>query len=171
MVAKNANLVKSKNSVKINDKPGDLGFFILKAKKVFTKLRQAFIKALTLTHFKLDCHIQIKINALNYVIGRVLSQLISETGNWHLVTYFLRKIIPVKTWYSMHNQELLAIVESFKTWRYYLEGYKYKLLVLTDRNNLRQFINTKSLSSRQVWWAQELFQYIFQIDYCQSKAN
>ncbi len=32
-------------------------------------------------------------------------------------------------------------------------------------------MDTKSLSSRQVRWAQELFQYQFQIDYCQGNAN
>ena len=32
-------------------------------------------------------------------------------------------------------------------------------------------MNTKSLSSRQVRWAQNLFQYHFRIDYCQGKAN
>ena len=32
-------------------------------------------------------------------------------------------------------------------------------------------MDTKSLSSRQVRWAQELFCYHFQIDYYQGKAN
>ena len=32
-------------------------------------------------------------------------------------------------------------------------------------------MDTKSLSSRQVCWAQKLSQYHFQIDYCQGKAN
>ena len=32
-------------------------------------------------------------------------------------------------------------------------------------------MNTKSLSSRQVRWAQKLSQYYFRIDYCQDKAN
>ena len=32
-------------------------------------------------------------------------------------------------------------------------------------------MDTKSLSSRQVHWAQELSRYYFQINYCQSKAN
>ena len=32
-------------------------------------------------------------------------------------------------------------------------------------------MHTKSLSSRQVRWAQELFRYHFQIDYCLGKAN
>ena len=32
-------------------------------------------------------------------------------------------------------------------------------------------MNTKSLSSRQVRWAQELSKYYFQINYYQNKAN
>ena len=32
-------------------------------------------------------------------------------------------------------------------------------------------MNTKSLSSTQVRWAQELSRYYFRIDYCQGKAN
>ena len=66
-------------------------------------------------------------------------------------------MISAEIQYETYNQELLVIVKTFKTWRYYLEGCKYEVLVLTDHNNLRQFIDTKSLSSRQVQWAQELF--------------
>ena len=80
-------------------------------------------------------------------------------------------MIPAETQYETHNGELLAIVEAFKTWRHYLEGCKHEVFVITDHNNLRCFINTKSLSSRQVCWAQELSQYHFQIDYCQDKTN
>ena len=80
-------------------------------------------------------------------------------------------MIPAETRYETHDQELLAIVEAFKTWRHYLEGCKFEVLVLTDHNNLRRFMDTKSLSSRQVRWAQELSRYHFQIDYRQGKAN
>ena len=80
-------------------------------------------------------------------------------------------MILIETQYETHNGELLAIVEAFKTWYHYLEDCKHEVLVLTDHNNLRQFMDTKSLSSRQVRWAQELSRYHFQIDYCQGKAN
>ena len=80
-------------------------------------------------------------------------------------------MIPAKTRYETHDNELLAIVEVFKTWRHYLKGCKHEVLVLTDHNNLRQFMDTKSLSSRQVRWAQELSRYHFRIDYRQGKAN
>ena len=80
-------------------------------------------------------------------------------------------MIPAETRYETHNSELLAIIEVFKTWRHYLERSQHEVLVLTDHNNLRRFMGTKSLSSRQVRWAQELSCYYFQIDYCQDKAN
>ena len=55
--------------------------------------------------------------------------------------------------YETHNDELLAIVEDFKTWKHYLKGSQYKVLALTNYNNLRQFMDTKSLSSKQAHWA------------------
>ena len=45
------------------------------------------------------------------------------------------------------------------------------MFVLINDNNLYQFMNPKSLSSKQVCWAQELFYYHFRIDYRQSKAK
>ena len=119
---------------------------------------------------------------MGYAIDGVLSQLASKTspdgvvtktnlGHWHPVAFFSRKMIPAETWYETYDGELLAIVEPFKTWRHYLENCKHEVLVLTDNNNLRSFMDMKSMSSRQVRWAQELFQYHIQINYHQGKAN
>ena len=80
-------------------------------------------------------------------------------------------MIPAETRYETHDSELLAIVEVFKTWKYYLEGSQHEVLILTNYNNLLQFMDIKSLSSRQVRWAQKLSRYYFQIDYCQGNAN
>ena len=146
------------------------------AREVFNQLRQAFTKAPILRHFDPECHIRIETDASGYAIGGVLSQLTSDhltsdQGQWHPVAYFSRKMIPAETRYETHDGELLAIVEAFKTWRHYLEGCKHEVLVLTDYNNLRRFMDTKSLSSCQIRWAQELSRYHFQIDYYQDKAN
>ena len=59
-------------------------------------------------------------------------------------------MIPAQTRYKTHDQELLAIVEAFKTWYHYLEDCKFEVLVFTNHNNLRWLMDTKSLSSRQV---------------------
>lgn len=80
-------------------------------------------------------------------------------------------MIPAKTCYKTYDGKLLAIVETFKTWHYYLKGCKHKVLVLTNHNNFCWFMDTKSLNCKQVYWAQKLFRYHFQIDYYQGKAN
>ena len=80
-------------------------------------------------------------------------------------------MVPAETRYETYDGELLAIVEAFKTWKHYLEGSWHKVLVLTNYNNLQQFMDMKSLSSKQVCWTQELSCYHFLIDYCQGKAN
>ena len=74
----------------------------------------------------------------------------ADLGQWYLVAFFSRKMIPTEIYYETHDGELLAIIEAFKTWQHYLEGCKHKVLVFTDYNNLRRFMDTKSLSSKQV---------------------
>ena len=183
-ITKSKILVKSKNHDFPKSRPEEAGtgFFTPKARLAFTQLRQAFVKAPILHHFDPESHIRIETDALGYAIGGVLSQLSSETwpdgvvtkadlGQWHPVAFFSRKMIPAEIQYKTHNGKLLAIVEAFKTWRHYLEGCKHKVLILTDHNNLRHFIDTKSLSFRQGHWAQELSYYQFRINYRQGKAT
>ena len=175
--AKSKNQTKSGNSNNLEE----LKFLTSKAKEAFNCLRQAFIKAPIFRHFDSKCHIRIETNVSGYVIEKVLSQLtpnqvtsdeiIGSNVNWHPVTYFSRKMILAKTQYKTHDSELLAIVKAFKTWWHYLESCKHEVLILTDYNNLCQFINTKILTSRQVRWAQKHFCYHFGIDYRQGKAN
>ena len=139
------NLSKSKKTVR------SLDFFTPGAKLAFTELRQAFIKAPILHHFDPKHHIRVETDALGYAIGGVLSQLaLGNSGRWHSVAFFSRKMIPTETRYKTNNGELLAIVEAFKTWKHYLEGSQHEVFVLTNHNNLRRFIETKSLSSKQV---------------------
>ncbi len=141
-------------------------FLIFEVRKAFTELKQAFVKAPILNHFDPERYIRIETDAFGYAIGGIFSQLtLDNSGRWHPVAFFSRKMIPAETRYKTHNGKLLAIVEAFKTWRHYLEGCKHEALVLTDHNNLQNFINTKSLSFRQVQWAQELSRYHFRIDY------
>ena len=169
-------LSKSGNSTNFDATEDGPKFLTPDARTAFNRLRLAFTEAPILWHFDLECHIWIEIDALSYAIGDMLSQLIFETksdgvviktdlGQWHPIAFFLRKMIPAKTWYKTHKGKLLAIVEAFKIWRHYLESCKHKVFVLIDHNNFCRFINTKSLSSKQVRWTQKLSQYNFQINY------
>ena len=56
-------------------------FFTSRAKLAFTKLRQAFVKALIFYHFDLEHHIRIETDASGYAIGGVFNQLtLSNSG-------------------------------------------------------------------------------------------
>ena len=158
------NLSKSGNSPNFGATETGPSFLTSGARETFNRLRLACTKAPILRHFDPEYHIWIKTNASGYVIGCVLSQLASGTSTdevvtktdlsqWHPVAFFSRKMIPAETWYKTHDGELLAIVKALKTWRHYLEGCKHEVLILTDHNNLYCFMDTKSLSSRQVRWA------------------
>ena len=164
-------LSKFKNLAK-SQKMVESEFLTPRAKLAFTKLRQAFVKAPILYHFDPEGHIRIETDASDYAIGGVFSQIIlNDLGRWHPVAFFTQKIIPAETRYQTHNGELLAILKAFKTWRHYLERFQHEVLIVTEHNKLHQLMDTKSLSSRQVRWAQKLSHYHFWIDYCQSKAN
>ncbi len=53
-------------------------FLISRAKQIFIKLRQVFIKALILNYLDLECHIQIETDTSSYVISKILNQLTSD---------------------------------------------------------------------------------------------
>ena len=181
-LAKSKKPSNSGNSPNYDTTEAGLSFLTPEARAAFNRLRLAFTKAPIFRHFDPECHIRIETDASGYAISDVLSKLASGTsldgvvtkadlGHWHPVAFFSRKMILAKIWYVIHDGKLLAIVEAFKTWHYYLEGCKHEVLVLTGHNNLRCFMDTKSLSSKQVRWAQELSRYYFQINYHQGKAN
>ena len=80
-------------------------------------------------------------------------------------------MILAETMYGTHNVKLLAIIETFKTWNHHLEESQHEVLIFTNHNNLRRYMDTKSFSSKQVYWVQELSRYHFWINYYSSKAK
>lgn len=61
------------------------------------------------------------------------------------------KIILVKTQYKINNSKLMTNVETFKTWQDYLEGCKYKVLILTNHNNPRSITAKVKLKKQPIF--------------------
>ena len=138
------NFSKSKKTVESD-------FLTPGSRLAFTKLKQAFVKALILYHFDPKSYIRIGTDISSYAIGGVFIQLtLDDLGQWHPVAFFSCKIILAETRYKTHDGEFLAIVKDFKTWKHYLEGFQHEVLIFIDHNNFRWFMDTKSFSSRQV---------------------
>lgn len=114
----------------------------------FETLKACFLEKLLLHYFDLACKLQVETNTSEKAIGRILMQLIGL--EWHFIVYFLQKMDSAQSNYETYNQELLAIIESFKHWRHYLEGAQHEVLVFTNHYNLKKFIETTRLSPCQI---------------------
>lgn len=71
--------------------------------------------------------------------------------NWHVVAYYSCKILPAEQNYEIHNVALWVIMEVLKNWRHYLEGAAQTILVFTDYNNFKKFMEMTCLSGQQIW--------------------
>ncbi|SLM35363.1 Reverse transcriptase domain [Lasallia pustulata] len=139
------------------------GFLSPEAQMAFRVLICAFTTAPFLQHFDVTLPIQLKTDASGYAISGILSQ--KHPDGWRVTAYFSRKMIPAERKYETHDGELLAIVESFRQWRHYLEGSTHLVEVLSDHSSLRSFMTTHKLSRRQLRWALSLSAYDFVITY------
>ena len=134
------------------------------ALRAFNTLNEAFVSAPIIRHFDPNRRLRVETDVSDKVIGAISTRKDDEE-HWRPVAYLSRKMIPAECHYEVHDKELLAIVDSFKHWRHYLESAAHEVLVLTDHHNLKRFMETTRLSPRQVRWVQELSRYNFVIDY------
>jgi hypothetical protein len=122
-----------------------------KGREAFQKLKNAFLGVPILAHFERDRKTRAEVDASGGAIAGILSQFVPDQagkGQWRPIDFFSRKLIAAEYNYDTHDQELLAIVKSLEHWRQYLEGVHFELL--TDHQNLKWFMETKTLNHRQV---------------------
>ena len=139
------------------------------------RVKKAFTEAPLLRHFDPKLQVTMETDASGSAIAVVVSQPFeSETpgkAHRHPIAFFSRKLKEAERNYETHDAELLAIVEGFKHFRHYLEGSAYPVRVLTDHNNLRYFMSTKDLNSRQARWVEKLARFDFFIEHRSGKTN
>jgi len=140
------------------------------AAKTFVYLKKVFMTALILVHFDSELKNQMKTDAFRHAVTEIYSQL-QMSEQWHPVTYWLQKLFSAEESYETHDLELLVIVEAFKQWHHYLERSTHSVKVLTDHNNLHEFMNIKTLNEQQIQWAVRLAAFNFVIKHRLSKTN
>jgi hypothetical protein len=136
----------------------------------FVNLKEWFTTAPILTHFNPKRQCIVETDASDFALGAVLSQK-EDDDMLHPIAYHSRKFSTAEINYEIHDKELLAVVDSFKIWRRYLEGTLLTVLVYNDDQNLEYFTTTKVLIRRQARWAQELAGIDFKICYCSGSQN
>jgi hypothetical protein len=134
------------------------------AQKAFDELKHLLTTTPILQLFDPKKPTTVETDASKYALGAILSQP-GPDGKLRPVAYHSRKFNPAETRYSTSDQELLAIVDSLKHWRHYLEGTKETVLILSDHMALQNFTTTKVLKGRRLRWSHELSSYNFKIQY------
>jgi hypothetical protein len=71
----------------------------------------------------------------------------------------------------VHEQELLAVIHALTTWRHYLLGSRFKVIVRTDHRSLQHFKTQPLLSGRQSRWKDVIADFDFDIEYILGKEN
>jgi hypothetical protein len=135
----------------------------------FDATKEAFISADVCRHFNPDLPIILETDASDFAISGVLSQV--QSDGIHPVGFLSRKLQPAELNYDTHDKELLAIIESLKGWRHYTMETSTPFHILTDHNNLKYFMTSKSLNRRQVRWWQFLSDFNFTLEHRPGKTN
>ena len=112
----------------------------------------------------------LETDASDYALAAILSVYTAD-GEIHPVAFHSRSFNSAELNYDTHDKELLAIFESFKHWRQYLEGSGTPIDVVTDHKNLEYFSTTKLLTRRQARWSEFLSQFNFVIRFRPGKLG
>ncbi|TID16590.1 hypothetical protein E6O75_ATG11708 [Venturia nashicola] len=142
----------------------------VEAAHAFRTLIEAFTTAPLLRHFDPNRRLRIETDASAVAAAAILTQP-QDTGHWHPIAFWSRKLTPAERNYKTYEQELLAIVAAFSHWRHYLEGSIHPIEVLTDHNNLLGFSELKQLNGRQARWTMLLAAYDFVITHRPGAKN
>ena len=139
-------------------------------KDAFCRLLQAFQEAPLLRHFDPKKPIRIETDASNFAMAGILSQP-DDQGRWHPVAFWSRAFRGPELNYGTPDQEMMAIIESFRHWRHYVEGAPDPIEVLSDHQNLQTFMKQTKLNGRQARWCIYLMPYDFVIRHRTGRSN
>nr|VWO95354.1 Uncharacterized protein [Ganoderma boninense] len=112
------------------------------------------------------------LGAVGFLAPDCASGYISQGENLttaKVVTFWSGKFNSAQQNYPVHEQELLAIVESLKRFRPLLYGTKFR--ICTDHKALEYLMGQKNLSPRQHRWLDVLNEFNFTVHYIPGETN
>jgi hypothetical protein len=113
----------------------------------FQKLKKALTEAPIHCHFDPGKAIILPTYPSGFAIAGILNHY-DGFGILRRVNFNLRNCAPAEQNYDTYDRELLAIVETLRQWRHYLDGANHKILIQCDHKNLEYFQTSKVVSRR-----------------------
>jgi transposase InsO family protein len=139
--------------------------------EAFNGLKTLFTQEPVLKHFDPTRKIYMETDASDFAIAAVVSQQVPVVEDGveklvlHPVGFFSRRMKPAEINYTVHDKELLAIMEGFLQWNFQIRDNEHPIEVITDHRNLEYFLEKKQLNRRQARWCETLSDYWFRIRY------
>jgi hypothetical protein len=93
-----------------------------------SEVERAFTDAPILNHFDPAKPIILQADASGFAIAGILNQD-DGFGILRPVNFYSQKCRGAEQYYNTYDRELLAIVDTMKQWRHYLEGVNHKVLI------------------------------------------
>lgn len=82
-------------------------------------------------------------DTLDFEVGAVLLQGPLNSKQLFLCTYYLHKLNPAKSNYTIWDKEFLAVKVAFKVWWHHLKGVQHQVEVQADHWNLENLKTTR----------------------------
>lgn len=98
--------------------------------------------------------------------------VVSQGATWKsakVAAFFSAKLNPAQCNYAVHEQEMLAGVETMLRHRDILQGAKFTWL--TDHKGLIHLLNQKNVSGRQACWLEKIGEFDFEVKYIPGEEN
>jgi len=138
--------------------------------QVFDNLKKQVSSTLVLRHFDLKRQAILKIDALNYVKGEILSQYDDEKV-LHSMIFYSKSMILAEINYHIYDKKLLVIIRCFEHWQLELKCTELFIQIFINHQALKIFMKNKQLSRRQVNYLNILLKFNFQIIFKSGKMN
>jgi hypothetical protein len=112
-----------------------------------------------------------KIDAFDFVIVDIFSQLVKIDDQWRSIVFYFKKMIFAERNYEINDQKMLVIVKICKKWRHYIENVKHSIRVIIDHANFKNFFINKAFNRKKVEWWKRLIELDLRIKYRSEKSN
>ncbi len=144
---------------------------IFKIKKFMKSIKRIFISASMLHHYEFDDESMMKIDAFDFVIADIFSQLAEIDDQWRLIVFYFKKMTFAKRNYEVNDQKMLVIVKICKKWRHYIEDIKHSIRMIIDHANFKNFLINKIFNRKKIKWWKRLIELDLKIKYRFEKNN
>ena len=139
--------------------------------KEFEDIKKALCEAPVLKAPDFSRPFIIHTDASNYALGGTLLQLGEDSEVEHVVAYYSRKFQSAERNYSAQERECLALIDSVKHWRPYIDS-SVEWVARTDHESLKYLLSQAVRNRRQARWVELLLEHMpFRIDYVPGKIN